>query len=319
VVRGEKRGEKAIIHNYGHGGAGITLSWGTAQLAVEEGAKSEARDCAVLGCGVVGLSTARLLQLRGYNPVIYAKEMPPLTTSNVAGGYWDPVTLYDHDRITPEFRRQFGEAARFAIRRYQSLAGDPYGVRWMPVYSLSADGPFTPAPAASAYSEIEPLFPETQQLGPGQHPFGALYARKRYSMLIEPAIYLNALVGDFQIAGGRIVIREFHSPAEIMALRETIIYNCTGLGAGALFGDTELTPIKGQLVFLPPQAELEYMTVGPGDIYMFPRHDGVLLGGSHDRGVWDMSVDPLVTERILRESAALFGSMRTAGSPSSSI
>src|SRR5262245_42488742 len=75
VVRGEKRGEKTIIHNYGHGGAGITLSWGTAQLAVEEGAKSEARDCAVLGCGVIGLSTARLLQLRGYNPVIYAKEM----------------------------------------------------------------------------------------------------------------------------------------------------------------------------------------------------------------------------------------------------
>jgi D-amino-acid oxidase len=66
------------------------------------------------------------------------------------------------------------------------------------------------------------------------------------------------------------------------------------------------------LVFLLPQAELEYMTVGPGDIYMFPRHDGVLLGGSHDRGVWDMSVDPLVIERILRESAALFGSMRTA-------
>ncbi len=197
VVRGEKQGEKTVIHNYGPGGAGITLSWGTAQLAVEEGAKSEARDCAVLGCGVVGLSTARLLQLRGYNPVIYAREMPPLTTSNVAGGYWDPVTLFDSERVTPEFRRQLVTAARFAIQRFQSLAGDPYGVRWLPVYSLSSNGPITPAPPESVYSEIEPPFPETQRLGPGQHPFRALYARKRYSMLIDPAIYLNALVRDF--------------------------------------------------------------------------------------------------------------------------
>jgi D-amino-acid oxidase len=309
VVRGEKRGEKTVIHNYGHGGAGITLSWGTAQLAVEEGAKSEARDCAVLGCGVVGLSTARLLQLRGYNPVIYAKEMPPLTTSNVAGGYWDPVTLFDAERVSPEFRRQFRDAARFAIQRYQSLVGDPYGVQWLPVYSLSSNGPIMPAPPESVYSEIEPLFPETQRLGPGQHPFGALYARKRYSMLIEPAIYLNALVRDFQIAGGRIVIREFRGPEEIAALREGVIYNCTGLGARALFGDPELTPVKGQLVFLLPQAEVKYMTVGPGDIYMFPRHDGVLFGGTHDRDVWDTSVDPAATDRILRENAALFGSM----------
>jgi glycine/D-amino acid oxidase-like deaminating enzyme len=44
VVRSEKRGDKTVIHNYGHVGAGITLSLGTAQLAVEEGAKSEARD-----------------------------------------------------------------------------------------------------------------------------------------------------------------------------------------------------------------------------------------------------------------------------------
>jgi len=312
VVRGEKFGEKTVVHNYGHGGAGITLSWGTAQLAVEEGAKSELRDCAVLGCGVVGLSTARLLQLRGYNPVIYAKEMPPLTTSNVAGGYWDPVTLFDSDRVTPEFRRQFGDAARFAIRRYQSLAGDPYGVRWLPVYSLSAHAPFAPATPDNLYSDIEPLFPETKRFGPGEHPFGALYARSRYSMLIEPAIYLNALVRDFQIAGGRIVIREFRSPEEIAGLPERVLYNCTGLGAKALFGDAELTPIKGQLVFLLPQPEVEYMTVGPGDIYMFPRHDGVLLGGTHDRGVSDLSVDPAVTERILRENAALFGSMRAA-------
>src|SRR4051812_25879165 len=66
VVRAEKLDDTLLVHNYGHGGAGITLSWGTAELAVAEGAKSEGRECAVLGCGVVGLSTARLLQERGY-------------------------------------------------------------------------------------------------------------------------------------------------------------------------------------------------------------------------------------------------------------
>ena len=53
VVRGEKRGDKTVVHNYGHGGDGSTCSG--------ERSESEARGCAVLGCGVVGLSTARLL------------------------------------------------------------------------------------------------------------------------------------------------------------------------------------------------------------------------------------------------------------------
>ena len=51
------------------------------------------------------------------------------------------------------------------------------------------------------------------------------------------------------------------------------------------------------------------MTLGPGDIYMFPRHDGILLGGSHDRGEWDLTPDPAVTERILRENRELFSGL----------
>ena len=57
--------------------------------------------------------------------------MPPETTSNVAGGLWEPASLFDHPRVTPEFQRQFLAASRTAWRRYQSLAGDYYGVRYV--------------------------------------------------------------------------------------------------------------------------------------------------------------------------------------------
>jgi glycine/D-amino acid oxidase-like deaminating enzyme len=310
VVRAEKRDDKLVVHNYGHGGAGITLSWGTGLLAVKEAAGFEARDCAVLGCGVVGLTTARLLQQRGYNPVIYAKEVPPLVTSNAAGGLWEPASLFDRPNVTPQFRAQFCEAAKLAFQRYESLAGDYYGVRWMPLYTLGFDAPSVSAPPPeSPLSEIEPLYPEGRMLTPHEHPFGVAFAQRKYSMLIEPATYLNALLRDYELAGGRVVIREFQSAKELAGLPEKLIFNCTGLGARTLFDDSELIPIKGQLVFLLPQPELDYMTIGPNGLYMFPRRDGVLLGGSFDRGIDNTDVDPAVTERILHFSARLFGGM----------
>ena len=265
VVRGEKIGEKLVIHNYGHGGAGITLSWGTAQLAADEGAKSGLRDCAVIGCGVIGLSTARILQQRGYQPTIYAKEMPPNTTSNVAGGLWDPVTVFDGDHVTPDFRRQFIDAAHLAHRRYQLLVGEEYAVRWLALYNLSDDKPFQPPRLDSLSGAIQDLFPETHILEPGENPFHVKYGRRRDTMLIEPSIYLEKLVRDFHVEGGKIQIRSFANASELIGLSESLIFNCTGLGAKELFNDQELVPIKGQLSFLLPQAEVNYCTVGPDE------------------------------------------------------
>jgi D-amino-acid oxidase len=311
VVRAEKLDAKTVVHNYGHGGAGITLSWGTAQLAVDAVAASGVRECAVLGCGVVGLSTARLMQLRGAAVTIYAKAMPPETTSNVAGGLWEPVSLFDAPRVTPEFRRQFAAASRVAWRRYQSLAGEEYGVRWLPLYTLSDSHEYVAPSADSPNSDVEGLYPEGRVLAGGENPFGIAHAYRRWTMLIEPAIYLNALIRDFHLAGGRIVIREFASAREVAGLREDLIFNCTGLGARELFGDGELTPIRGQLVFLLPQPEVDYCMLGSG-IYMFPRHDGILLGGSFGRGESNLEPDPAITERILHDNAALFAGMKRA-------
>ncbi|HKA86909.1 MAG TPA: hypothetical protein VKE22_04550, partial [Haliangiales bacterium] len=77
VVRADKLGDKLVVQNYGHGGGGVTLSWGTADLAARLALESGARRAAVLGCGAVGLATARLLQQRGVAVTIYAASLPP--------------------------------------------------------------------------------------------------------------------------------------------------------------------------------------------------------------------------------------------------
>jgi glycine/D-amino acid oxidase-like deaminating enzyme len=85
------------------------------------------------------------------------------------------------------------------------------------------------------------------------------------------------------------------------------VVNCTGLGAKALFGDEELTPIRGQLCVLVPQPEIDYVVSDVEHFFhMMPRRDGIVLGGTHERDVWDLTPDVTATERILAGNAQFF-------------
>jgi D-amino-acid oxidase len=269
VVKAESLGEKLLVHNYGHGGGGVTLSWGTAYLAAELVRESgKGGPVAVIGCGVIGLATARTLQRRGFDVTIYAKDMPPETTSNIAGASWSPTSVIDEDNRTPAWDAQFERAARFSNRAFQLLAGDEYAVRWREQYNLSEED-FGPN---WDHEILHDLFPASRKLEPSENPFPAKVVHVENTMFIEPSIYLNTLVRDFYIFGGRIRRVMFTTPNQLATLSESIVMNCTGLGARELFGDRELMPIKGQLTVLLPQPDVDYAMVGRG-LYMFPRRD----------------------------------------------
>ena len=306
-VQAEPLGDdKLLVHNYGHGGCGVTLSWGTAHLAADMVSESgRIGTAAVLGCGVVGLATARLLQDRGFVVSIYARELPPDTTSDIAGASWYPHLIADETHRTAAFTAQFESAARLSHRYFERLAGDDYGVRWRRQYFLSD----APVQDPWDYALVRDLFRDSRRLQPSEHPFAAPHVLLDHTMFVEPPVYLSALLRDFHLAGGRVRVQSFAAPADVVALREPIVVNCTGLGSRELFGDREMTPVKGQLIVLLPQPEVDY-AVATDDLYMFPRKDGIILGGTHERGVETREPDSAAERRILDGHKAIFGSMR---------
>ncbi len=309
VVSAQKLDDKLVVHNYGHGGAGVTLSWGTGELACREVDHTGEKNVAVLGCGAVGLATARLLQERGCTVTIYAKNIPPHTTSNIAGAQWFPFNVFQRGHESPDFMPRLVEASHLANARYQVMVGPRYGIRWLPNYSMRQ----TPIPDGgmlSFDSPIRDLLPEMRDLLPAENPFPFPSVRQFQTMMIEPNTYLPAVMDDFRMAGGQIKVREFGGIADLRGLPQQVIVNCTGLGAKALFGDDELTPVKGQLTFLLPQPEIQYCTLSE-DLYMFPRIDGILLGGTHEVGVWSLEPNLQAKARILSEHARIFREMRS--------
>ena len=213
--------------------------------------------------------------------------------------------------LMPAFDAQHAEAARLSHRAFQSLVGGGYGVRWLEQYYLND----APNDLPSYVRSLPDLYPGARHLQPHEHPFPVPHVSRVITMMIEPGIYLRRLLSDFRGAGGSIEVRDFTHISEALTLTEPVVFNCTGLGAATLLGDAELVPIKGQTSFIPPDADVDFATIGggPGSLYMFPRSDGILLGGTFERGVSTLEPDPAQTARIVRGHRALFDAMARPG------
>jgi glycine/D-amino acid oxidase-like deaminating enzyme len=324
VLRAERLGDKTLVHDYGHAGAGMSLGWGCGVMAAEFALQTEARRAAVIGCGSPGLTAARELQRRGFSVTIYASTVPPNTTSNMSLAGFTPTTaLVDKDRRTPAWEAQFLRAAEISYRQLQLMVGPTYGVRWMDTYNATDDptGAGGRGGGRGNYATDAELLPDAlrpnrtrELLRPGEHPFPTKYATRTLALAIEPSIYLDALVRDFLEFGGRIIIRTFDTPRDLMTLPEPIVVNCTGLGSYTLFDDKELIPVKGQLTALVPQSEVDYRASGRAsdgtNATMNSRRDGIIVGNLQDPGNWSLEPEEDVLQRNVDAAIEFFAAMR---------
>ena len=326
VLRAEKAGAKTIIHNYGHGGTGMSLSWGLGVAVAELARETGERRVAVLGCGAPGLCSARQLQRRGYDVTIYAATVPPDTTSNMSLAGFTPTTaLVTNDRRTAAWDAQFLRAAEISYRELQLLVGRDFGVYWVDTYN-GTDDPERRGQGGgnneNNYATDADLLPDYLRpnrlrdvYGPGEHPFPTKYAVRSIALAIDPNKYMDALVRDFLLFGGKIVIRKFDTPSDFSSLTEPVIVNCTGLGSATLFGDTELVPIKGQLTLMAPQPGVDYRASGrlPGmetGASINARSDGIVIGNLQVRGDSSLTPDPDVIKRNVQAAIDYFSRMR---------
>lgn len=317
-LEAERRWGKTLVHHYGHGGAGWSLSWGSALEALPLIRAGSEKRIAVIGCGAIGLTTARVAQQAGFRVRIYCKERLPQAASSAATGMWSPDSrICTSDALTPAFAAQWERMARASFRTWQGMlgvSGEP--VEWRDGYVLS-DRPFDePAhgePGEPDYPDlmerISDIRPRSVPLRPLDNPFDVPHARRFTQMVFNLASYRRMLVEDFLREGGEIEPHEFHEAREIAALKEKTVVNCTGYGARRLFGDESLIPVRGQTARLVPQKEIDYALIYRGHgLLMVPRRDGLLVQapGEGDFGREATVPDRALTVDAVKRLAALY-------------
>ncbi|MGN6515818.1 MAG: FAD-dependent oxidoreductase [Rhizomicrobium sp.] len=293
-----------MVHNYGHGGSGWSLSWGSSTIAVGKAMANSPREIAVIGCGALGLTSAILAQKAGAKVTIYAREQLPQTRSARATGSWTPdsrIALSDH--VSPDFPALWEQMARTSFKTYRSYLGLPGNpVQWIDRYVVADEETDSSAratppgslPFADYYSRISDLTPRYRALPQGSTPFNAPHVGRSETLMFNIADYGHTLMSDFLMAGGRIERREFHEPQEFARLKEKVVINCTGYGARDLWKDDSIVPVRGQIAWLIPQPEVTYGLFYDG-VNVLSRTDGIVvqaLDGGDMKGYGDTNETP---------------------------
>jgi D-amino-acid oxidase len=241
----------------------------------------------VLGGGVSGLSCGIRLLEAGHTVELWARELSPHTTSDVAAAVWYPYRAYPQDRVTGWARRTYDllcelsrlpEAGIQVVRGVELFTEEPPDPWWLPC---------VPSFRRATAEELIP---------------GFAYGYSFEAPIIEMPRYLPFLQRRFQERGGRVLQREVRSLDEAWRAGPEVVVNCTGMGARTLVGDESLVPIRGEVLRVAPPPVTRFLfdeSEVRGIAYVIPRSTDCILGGTAEEGNFSLAPDPAQAEGIL--------------------
>jgi len=300
--------DKAIFHNYGHGGAGVTLAPGCVEKVVSlfNQEAPERQSVSVIGAGYMGIMTALQLTEEGHHVTVYADQFPrtnyfyeegnPCITSLAAGGLWYPYSV-----DTGSDAALFKGLQRNSFNYYKNVEDTSKhpGVSTRQVYSFAfQEGRQLPEELGQS---------ELVEVEFGNHRYTP--AQKWSTLFIDGSSFLNNLHEAAIAKGIAFEQRKFPSIDAVLDLQETTIFNCTGYGSKSLFDDKALIPIRGQMLYMRPQPEINFFFSGQGkfdSFSVFPSGDKVAIWGTYEKGVDVCETESATLERIRQNAASFF-------------
>jgi D-amino-acid oxidase len=250
----------------------------------------------VIGAGVSGLTTAICLAEAGSDVTVAAADLPLVTTSAAAGAVWGPHLVGMDERVA-----RWG---RLTLDRLTEMADDPAtGVRVATGIAASRTGQSEPIDWVTAMEGARPC-------DPAELPSGFVGGWRLAVPIVSMTVYLGYLLARLNRAGAQLRTVRFASLAEAAELTGArVIVNCSGIGAHDLVPDAQVMPVRGQVIIAANPGLSEFF-VGVGDgpdgfSYYFPHGELLLMGGTEESGNWSLEPDPITTERILRDCAAI--------------
>ena len=246
----------------------------------------------VVGAGVIGLSTALLLERDGHDVRIVAAATGEDTTSAVAGAVWFPYRVGPPHRVA-----RWAATTRAWLERHATDAGagidilDGYEITHepdedklaRPWWAAHIDVVRTPAPCSGA-------------------PAAWRFSAPR----VEPARFLPWLARQLRAPIERRTVDD------LAAEPGDFVVNCTGLGARELANDPSLVPLLGQIAVTGVGGTDRSVTItdhrDPDAIfYVIPRRDELVLGGCSLAYPAPPAppADAAITARILAQAASL--------------